>query len=140
MNRLLAIALSFWIASAVAENRQAPQPSPDLSLTVYAKPQRLVELRDGRKIHLFCLGEGSPTVILTAGLPDWVAAWSKVQAPIALETRVCAWDRAGFGFSDPSSAPQDVSHTTTDLEEAFERAKIDGPYVLIWDDRSSSVC
>jgi len=124
----------------VAENPQAPQPSPDLGLTVYAKPQLLGELRGGRRIHLFCLGEGSPTVILTAGLPDWVAAWSKVQAPIALETRVCAWDRAGFGFSDPSSAPQDVSHTTTDLEEAFERAKIDGPYVLIWDDRSSSVC
>ena len=124
-------ALSFWVAYAVVENLQAAQPSPDLSLTVYAKPQRLVELRDGRKIHLFCLGKGSPTVILTTGGGDWAASWSKVQAPIALKTRVCAWDRAGFGFSDPSSAPQDISHTTTDLEEAFKRAKIDGPYVLV---------
>jgi pimeloyl-ACP methyl ester carboxylesterase len=135
MNRLkscgLATALSFWVAYAVAENPQAPQSSPDLSLTVYAKPQRLVELRDGRKIHLFCLGKGSPTVILTAGLGDWAVGWGKVQAPIALKSRVCAWDRAGFGFSDPSSAPQDVSHTTKDLEEAIKRAKIDGPYVLV---------
>jgi pimeloyl-ACP methyl ester carboxylesterase len=135
MNRFdsigIATALSFWVAYAVAENPQAPQPSADLSLTVYAKPQQLVELRDGRRIHLFCLGKGSPTVVLTAGLGDWAAAWSKVQAPIALKTRVCAWDRAGFGFSDPSSAPQDVGHTTTDLEEALKRAKIDGPYVLV---------
>ena len=116
---------------AVAENPQVPQPSPDLSLTVYAKPQQLVELRDGRKIHLFCLGKGSPTVILSAGLGGWAAVWGKVQAPIALKTRVCAWDRAGFGFSDPSSAPQDVSNTTKDLEEAIKRAKIDGPYVLV---------
>jgi len=135
MNRLnsygVATALFFWAVYAVAENPQVPQPSPDMSLTVYAMPQRLVELRDGRKIHLFCLGKGSPTVILTAGRGDWAAVWGKVQAPIALKTRVCAWDRAGFGFSDPSSAPQDVSHTTTDLAEAFKRAKIDGPYVLV---------
>jgi pimeloyl-ACP methyl ester carboxylesterase len=127
----LAMALCFWVASAVAENPQVPQPSPDMSLTVYAMPQRLVELQDGRKIHLFCLGKGSPTVILTAGLGDWAVAWGKVQAPIALKTRVCAWDTAGFGFSDPSSAPQDVNHTTADLEEAFKRARIDGPYVLV---------
>jgi pimeloyl-ACP methyl ester carboxylesterase len=121
------------VAYAIAENPQAPQPSPDLSLAVYAKPQRLVELSDSRKIHLFCLGKGLPTVILTAGLGlgDWAAVWGRVQAPIALKTRVCAWDRAGFGFSDPSSAPQDVSHTTADLEQALKRAKIDGPYVLV---------
>lgn len=55
MNRLnsygVAAALFLWVVYAVAENLQAP--SPDLSLTVYAKPQRLVELWDGRKIHLF---------------------------------------------------------------------------------------
>jgi pimeloyl-ACP methyl ester carboxylesterase len=135
MNRLnsygVATALFFWVVYAVAETPQVPQPSPDLSLTVYAKPQQLVELRDGRKIHLFCLGKGSPTVILTAGRGDWAAIWGKVQAPIARKTRVCAWDRAGFGFSDPSSAPQDISHTTTDLAEAFKRGNIDGPYILV---------
>ena len=135
MNRLRACgratALFFCAVYAVAENPQVPQPTPDLSLTVYAKPQLLVELRDGRRIHLFCLGKGSPTVILTAGRGDWAAVWGKVQAPIALKTRVCAWDRAGFGFSDPSSAPQDVSHTTRDLTEALTRAKIDVPYILV---------
>jgi len=123
--------LFLWVTHAVAANPPAPQLLPDASLAVYAKPQQLIELRDGRRIHLFCLGKGSPTVILTAGLGDWAASWSHVQASIALRTRVCAWDRAGFGFSDPSSAPQDVSHTTADLEETLNSAKIDGPYVLV---------
>jgi pimeloyl-ACP methyl ester carboxylesterase len=127
----LVIALTLWVTNAVAANPPAPQLSPDPSLAAYAKPQQLIELRDGRRIHLFCLGKGSPTVILTAGGGGWAGVWSKVQAPIALKTRVCAWDRAGWGFSDPSSAPQDVSHTTADLEEALNSAKIDGPYVLV---------
>ena len=123
--------LFLWVTHAVAANPPAPQLLPDASLAVYAKPQQIIELRDGRRIHLFCLGKGSPTVILTAGGGGWARDWSKVQAPIALKTRVCAWDRAGWGFSDPSSAPQDVSHTTADLEKALKRAAIDGSYVLV---------
>jgi pimeloyl-ACP methyl ester carboxylesterase len=124
------VALSLFATSALADNPSAPA-SPDPSLAVYAKPQLLIELRDRRRIHLFCLGNGVPTVILTAGLGDWAAIWGNVQAPIALKTRVCAWDRAGFGYSDPSSAPQDVGHTTADLEEALKNSGIDGPYVLV---------
>jgi pimeloyl-ACP methyl ester carboxylesterase len=70
-------------------------------------------------------------VILTAGLGDWVATWRKLQAPIAKKTRACAWDRAGFGYSDPSPVPQGVNHTTADLEEALINADIPGPYILI---------
>jgi pimeloyl-ACP methyl ester carboxylesterase len=127
----LATVLNLWASGATAETPPAPQTEPDRSLAIYSIPQQLVELRDGRRIHLFCVGEGSPTVILTAGLGDWVATWSKVQASIALKTRACAWDRAGFGYSDPSSAAQDVSHTTADLEEALRKAKINGPYILV---------
>jgi pimeloyl-ACP methyl ester carboxylesterase len=123
--------LSLLATYAIADNPPAPQVVPDPSLAVYAKPQLLVELRDRRRIHLFCLGNGLPTVILTAGLGDWAAIWGNVQAPIALKTRVCAWDRAGFGYSDPSSAPQDVGHTTADLEAALKNSGIDGPYVLV---------
>lgn len=127
----LVIALSLLGAYALGDNPPASQVVPDPSLAVYAKPQLLVKLRDRRRIHLFCLGNGSPAVILTAGLGDWAAVWANVQAPIALKTRACAWDRAGFGHSDPSSALQDVSHTTADLEEALQSSGIDGPYVLV---------
>jgi pimeloyl-ACP methyl ester carboxylesterase len=127
----VATVLFLWAGGAAAETVPAPEPAPDKSLAIYARPQQLVELRDGRRIHLLCMGEGSPTVILTAGLGDWVAIWSKVQASVALKTRACGWDRAGFGYSDPSSAPQDANHTTSDLEEALRKAKINGPYILV---------
>jgi len=126
---VLAAALLMWNVCAVAENSAAPVP--DESLLIYAKPQKLVAIEPGRRIHLFCLGAGSPTVILTAGLGDWVSTWTKVQAPVAQKTRTCAWDRAGFGYSDPSSAPQDASHTEKDLEDALKAARIPGPYVLV---------
>lgn len=104
---------------------------PDEALSRYAVPQQLVRLKDGRHIHLLCLGRGSPTVILTAGLSNWVITWSKIHEPIAHKTRACAWDRPGFGYSDPDSQPQDVAHTTADLEEALVAAHIHGPYVLV---------
>lgn len=125
------VALLLCANSATAENPPNLASQVDPSLADYAKPQRLVSLRDGRRIHLFCLGHGAPTVILTAGLGDWVATWRKLQAPIAKKTRACAWDRAGFGYSDPSPVPQGVNHTTADLEEALINADIPGPYILI---------
>jgi pimeloyl-ACP methyl ester carboxylesterase len=77
------------------------------------------------------MGEGSPSVILLAGVTDWSVAWSKVQPAVAARTRVCAWDRAGLGLSDPPARPQTVDATTADLEAALEAADIDGPYVLV---------
>ena len=78
------------------------------------------------------MGEGSPTVILTAGLGDFGGtAWSTVQQSIAKTTRVCAWDRPGFGLSDGSAAPQSVATTTADLEAALATGQIPGPYVMV---------
>lgn len=97
----------------------------------YASPHQLVAISNGRKIHLHCEGAGSPTVVLTAGLGGWSATWNKVQPAIAKRTRVCAWDRAGYGFSDGSPDPQTAAHTTADLEAALKAAKIPGPYVMV---------
>jgi pimeloyl-ACP methyl ester carboxylesterase len=52
--------------------------------------------------------------------------WGHVQPALAERTRVCAWDRAGYGFSSPSPEPQDIVHTTADLERALKSAGIRG--------------
>jgi len=104
---------------------------PDLSLLPYGSKPDLVALPNGREIHMVCMGHGSPTVVMTAGLGDWSVTWNKVQPTIARRVRVCAWDRAGFGFSGPSSERQTVDRTTTDLEWALGAAKIPGPYILV---------
>ena len=64
---------------------------------------------DGYRLHLLCMGEkrpGQPTVVLESGHGDWSAGWRKVQPEIARFARVCAYDRAGFGWSDPGRLPR----------------------------------
>jgi pimeloyl-ACP methyl ester carboxylesterase len=109
----------------------APAPAPDPALEAYARPHRQIEVAPGRRLHIFCQGEGTPTVILTAGLGQWSIAWSPVHSQIARTTRVCAWDRAGFGFSDASGERQTLKETSADLLRLLDAAGIDGPYVLV---------
>lgn len=92
-------------------------------------PAGMVDI-GGRRLHLHCLGAGSPTVILTSGLGDGGEAWRTIHPQLARTTRVCAWSRAGLGLSEPSPEPQDASHTTADLERLLKAARVPGPYVL----------
>lgn len=119
-------AILFVLLAALAPGAMA-QPVSDL----YAKPQQRVALLGGRTINLVCIGQGSPVVILTAGAGDWSEHWQYVQGPVAQRTRVCAWDRAGFGYSDPSSAPQSAANMEEDLEKALSGARINAPYLLV---------
>jgi len=112
-------------------SRSAPASASEQQRAPYLTPQFLVDVGKGRAINLVCLGRGSPTVILTAGLEGWSAHWWIVQRPLAGRTRVCAWDRAGFGFSSPSPERQDIVHTTEDLELALTKGGIRGPYVMV---------
>jgi len=109
---------------------QAPA-APDPLLDAYLSQEHSVTIDGNRRIHLVCMGSGTPTVVLSAGRGDWSVTWSRVQPMVATITRVCAWDRPGFGFSSPSTATQNVDTTTTDLEAALVRAAIPGPYVLV---------
>lgn len=106
-------------------------PRPDLEYAAYSHPTVTAKLPGNRSIGWVCMGSGSPTVVMTVGAGDWSAAWRKVQPAIAKVTRVCAWDRAGFGFSSPSAEVQSLVHTEADLEAALRAAAIRGPYVLV---------
>ena len=130
MRRLVAGLFAVFLASGAA-HAQSPAPAPSQALDAYAKPARLVKLADGRRIHLNCQGKGGPTVILTAGLGGWSVSWWKVHAELAQRARTCSWDRAGFGHSDASPAPQTLDATTADLEQALAAGGIKGPYVLV---------
>jgi len=103
---------------------------PDPSLDVYARPQQLVDI-GGRRLNLYCLGHGTPTVILDAGLGRTTVVWRKVHAELAKTTRVCAYDRAGYGFSDPGPLPRDTEHLANDLAALTKAAPLRPPYVLV---------
>ena len=119
------------MSSVSARGEPVPRNVADYSYQPYAKPQILANVGGGREINLFCMGRGSPAVIMTAAAGEWSATWRKVQREVSRTTRVCAWDRAGFGFSSPSPQRQDVAHTELDLETALNAAKLTGPYVLV---------
>src|SRR5688500_5925271 len=59
-------------------------------------PGRLVDI-GGRRLHINCLGEGSPTILLEAGLGGYSDSWLLVQSEAAKLTRTCSYDRAGYG-------------------------------------------
>ncbi|HZS28007.1 MAG TPA: alpha/beta hydrolase [Candidatus Angelobacter sp.] len=131
MLQFLIFAAAVWSAPAVAPLAASHQNGSPAEISSYLTPQRLVRVGEGRTINLICLVSGSPTVILSAGLGSWSIVWRSVQPALARSTRVCAWDPAGFGFSSPSSEPQDAVHLTEDLEQTLKAANVDGPYLMV---------
>jgi len=104
---------------------------PLVTDSVYTKPQQLVNVGHGRRMNLYCLGSGSPTVILDAGMGDSTISWALVQPAIAAKTRVCSYDRAGLGFSDGSSRPGTANNSADDLHTLLRAARIAPPYLLV---------
>jgi pimeloyl-ACP methyl ester carboxylesterase len=85
----------------------------------------------GRRLYIECQGTGSPVVVLQAGLNGSAADWSRVAPTVAGSTKVCAYDRAGHGWSDPAAAPQDGAAIAADLHTLLDRAGVAGPSVLV---------
>ena len=93
------------------------------------KPGTLARVGGGNTIHIKCMGTGSPTVILTAGLGD--SEWQKVQPQVARVTKACFWDRYGSGFSSKATGRETAAETTADLIAALKVARVGGPFVAV---------
>jgi pimeloyl-ACP methyl ester carboxylesterase len=118
---LFALICAGAIYEAIASHRDLRQFHP---------PGRLVDI-GGYRLHLYCLGEGSPTVLLEAGGGNPWLSWYKVQPQVASFTRVCSYDRAGLGWSDPSPKPRTAKVISQELHTLLRNAGIDGPFVLV---------
>jgi pimeloyl-ACP methyl ester carboxylesterase len=101
----------------------------------YPPPGQLVDV-GGYRLHLYCTGEssdGRPTVVLETGLGGFATSpdWALVQPEVAKTTRVCAYDRAGLGWSDPGPQPRDAQHVAAELHTLLQNSHTPGPYVLV---------
>ena len=88
----------------------------------------------GRRLRLNCSGGSAgagPTVVLEAGFGNASTTWARVQPEVAKFARVCSYDRAGLGGSDPAPTPRTVVAFTEDLHALLANAKVPGPYVLV---------
>ncbi|HKJ18547.1 MAG TPA: alpha/beta hydrolase [Xanthomonadales bacterium] len=83
------------------------------------------------QLHLYCVGEGSPTVMLEAGLGNMVLSWTEVQSQLALETRICSYDRAGYGHSEPGPFPRSAGQVVNEFDKLISSAGLEPPFVLV---------
>jgi pimeloyl-ACP methyl ester carboxylesterase len=94
-------------------------------------PGEMVDVGDHR-LHMNCVGQGSPTVVLDGGWGYTSVEWSGwVQPEVAKHTRVCAYDRAGMGWSEPEPGPPNATQTTAELHTLLQEADEEGPYILV---------
>jgi len=107
---------------------QSVESSNDLR--THSPPGVLVEV-NGYKMHFYCVGDGSPIVILESGLGDSWLSWYKVQPAVAKFTRVCSYDRAGLGWSDVQPGPPDSRNIALHLHGLLNNAGVKPPYVLV---------
>jgi pimeloyl-ACP methyl ester carboxylesterase len=85
----------------------------------------------GFALHLDCRGQGQPTVVLDAGLAHSSREWSRIVRDLSGATRVCAYDRAGYGLSDPGPLPRTSSRMAAELRTLLARAHIPAPFMLV---------
>jgi pimeloyl-ACP methyl ester carboxylesterase len=115
---VLAIAGIVLQARAVAAERRA-----------FPAPGRLVDA-GGYTLHLHCSGEGSPTVVLEMGAGAWSIHAREVQRGLSTTTRTCAYDRAGYGWSESGPEPRTAEHLAMELHALLAAADESGPFVL----------
>lgn len=97
----------------------------------YSPPGRLIDI-GGRRLHLLCAGKISDhTVIIEAGSGNDVTLWQGILGRVSRFTRVCAYDRAGLGWSDPVPGPRSFDDRARDLYLLLQRAAIAVPYILV---------
>jgi pimeloyl-ACP methyl ester carboxylesterase len=113
------LALSGGVGTVMASTSSDPTP---ISGRTY--------LANGHHLYLNCVGSGSPTVVLFSGLGEWTPNWAWVQANVSATTRVCAFDRAGEGWSGGNAVREDGHQLATDLHALLHVAHVPGPYVL----------
>ncbi|MEO8393631.1 MAG: alpha/beta hydrolase [Chloroflexota bacterium] len=85
----------------------------------------------GYRLHIDCRGNGSPTVVMEAGLGDPSLVWTLVQSQVSTTTRVCVYDRAGLGWSDTSPKPRTAEVMVEELHTLLKNANVAGPYVMV---------
>jgi pimeloyl-ACP methyl ester carboxylesterase len=96
----------------------------------YPAPGELVNV-DGHMMHIYCTGEGSPTIILDHAGGGSSVDWSLIQPKLAAQTRVCAYDRAGYGWSDYNPAPRTLAQQVHELHALLTGANEQEPYLLV---------
>jgi pimeloyl-ACP methyl ester carboxylesterase len=135
-SRIALLAVFVGISSiAGATNVIVPLRIPDN----YAKPATLVAIGHERQLNLRCTGSGPQTVMLEAGSHADSMTWFKLQPILSSAFKVCAYDRAGYGFSSEGPPPRNLDADVSDLHELIRASGIKTPVVLVGHSLGSNI-
>jgi pimeloyl-ACP methyl ester carboxylesterase len=118
------------LAGIYSPSSLAAAAAQSAAADAFAKPHQLVDI-GGRKMNLYCSGQGATTVVFDAPSGEAGWNWFKVQPAVARHTRACVFDRAGLGFSDPAKRPNTSENVAEDLHKLLAGAGIKPPYVMV---------
>ena len=124
--RSVLVPAASMVAACLAVSAQLMASPATLKSSI---PGRLVDI-GGHRLHIYCVGEGVPSIIFDSGVGGFSLEWSRVQNVLARRTRVCAYDRAGYGWSDLGPLPRTSERITRELHTLLERAGVAGPYII----------
>ncbi len=124
----LGLVIFLVIIAAAGAIYQAAASASDVRK--YPPPGELYDVGEYR-LHLYCTGAGSPTVILEAGAGMPALTWYRVQKEVGGFARVCSYDRPGFGWSDPALGPLSPDQVASELYRLLDVAHIPGPYIMV---------
>lgn len=96
----------------------------------YPAPGEMIDV-GGHSLHLHCIGEGEPTLIIDAGAADWSLSWLALQEDLSERTRTCIYDRAGLGWSETGEAPRTSETLVRELHTLLLNANIEPPYIFL---------
>jgi len=114
--------IAFALALALASCASVSRPTEP--------PGRFIDI-GGWSQYIHCVGRGRPTVVVEAGLGDFAMDWQRVQEAARSRVRICAYDRAGYGFSDAGPMPRTYDQINLDLHRLLHAAGERGPFVLV---------
>jgi pimeloyl-ACP methyl ester carboxylesterase len=104
--------------------------APPAGQDALAGPKIKVDV-GGRKLNMYCVGKGSPTVLFEADIGRAGWDWSAVLPEVAKRTRACVYDRAGLGSSDPIIRASTVANASKDLNFLIKNARLEAPFVMV---------
>jgi pimeloyl-ACP methyl ester carboxylesterase len=121
-----------WMLCSIIFSTLASAAAPEkLPASAYLHPQQLVSVAPGRRLNLYCVGKGSPTVLFDSGLGDGTLVWRGIQGEIAKTTRTCSYDRANYFYSDPVPRRATAQAAVDDMLALIDRAQLGDHVILV---------
>lgn len=124
------VCLALILVSPDARSHAATRQGERVASQPVDAPGRLVNA-GGVRLHIHCVGQGAPTVVIDGGAGSWSIHYSHIQRTLAAETRVCTYDRAGLGWSDTRPGPRTSARMADELHQLLHAANVAPPLLLV---------